>query len=185
MIRTKAAAAALATAALLGAPLAAHAGTVDSTAVKDRKGDVDGNKKMRSAKSIDLTRVTYKHVVAGGEDHLVVQYKVRQAFGRKAGRVQSFITIGEAFSLQSHFRPNGTVDVWSDDLEETVPCEGATERIDRRRDLVTQRVPAACLGEATKGELSSAAFVFAPRSGKLALDFTDFREFSWGPTVVE
>ena len=125
-------------------------------------------------------------VEADGQDYLVAEYKVRAAFGRKAGRVQSFTTGGEAFYFQSHFRSNGTVDVWSDDFEEMVPCEGATEKIDRRRDLVTQRVPAACLGEATDGELSSAAFVFAPRSGKLAVDFTDdFREFSWGSTVVE
>jgi hypothetical protein len=185
MIRTKAAAAVLATAALLGAPLAAHAGTVDSTSVKDRKGDVDGNKKMRSGKSIDLSRVTYKHVEAGGQDYLVAQYKVRAAFGRKPGRLQAFATQSESFVFQSHFRPNGTVEVWSDEMEELVTCEGATEKIDRRRDVVTQRVPATCLGGVTEGDLSSVAFVFATRGEKLALDFSRFREFSWGPTVVE
>ena len=184
MIRTKAAAAALATAALIGAPLAAHAGTVDSTTAKDRRGDIEGNKKMRSAKSIDLTRMTYKHVKAGGEDYLVAQYKVRSAFGRKAGRFQVFATTSDAFVFQSHFKPNGTVDVYSYDAEEMISCEGATEKIDRRRDLVTQRVPASCLGSATEGDFTSITAVFSPRADKMVLDFGPFQDFSWGSSTV-
>jgi hypothetical protein len=181
MIRTQAAVAALAAVALLGAPLAAQAGTVASKSMKDGKGDVAGAKKLRQAKSVDLSRVTYKHVEAGGEDFLVVQYKIRAAFGRKAGLVQSFSTRSDTIYFQSRSRSNGTVGVWTDELEDTVPCDGATEKVDRRRDIVTQRVPASCLGGVTKGNLTSEALVLAPRSKKVAVDFSDdSRRFSWG-----
>lgn len=182
MIRTTAAVAALVTAALLGAPLAAHAGIVDSTSMKDPRGDVEGNKKMRAGKSIDLTRVTYKHVEADGEELLVAQYEMRNAFGRDGRTFQAYATQSEGFVFQSHFRPNGTVEVWSDEAEELVTCEGATETIDRRRDRVTQRVPVSCLGSATEGELAAVAVVV--RGDKVAIDFSRFRQFSWGSSTV-